>query len=252
MSKTICSTIRRQLDELTLSEPQSESISEHLSECSACRDFHEKQTKLREIVGSLGTVSAPPDFDFRLRSKLASGKSNGNYQLTSSFWLFGRRTAAVAAAVVMVVGASLLVRELQNRNTAIQTAQDNKQPSKTVPAVVDSGTSGNDQNSGGLRETARVTNDKQKERLPRRNVSTPLHNIRALDSEAQASSRAPLIRLPQQTSDQVFPIDASQQSLRVSLFDARGNPRTISLPTVTFGSQRVVPTATSFAPKGVW
>jgi hypothetical protein len=53
-------------------------------------------------------------------------------------------------------------------------------------------------------------------------------------------------------TEQVFPIDASQQSLRVSLFDKKGNPKTISLPTVSFGSQRVVPTAASYAPKGVW
>jgi hypothetical protein len=252
MSKTICSTIQRQLDEMMLDEPQSPGISRHLIECSECRDFHEKQTKLRQLVGSLGTVDAPSDFDFRLRSKLAGGKSNGSYQLSRSFWLFGRRMAAVAAAAVIVVGAVLLVRELQNRSTSIQTAEDHKPPSKTVPPVVDSVNSGNNQNSKGPEETARVTENKQKERVPRRNVSAPLRSIRALDSEALASSLAPLIRLPQQTSDQVFPIDASQQSLRVSLFDGRGNPRTISLPTVTFGSQRVVPTAASFAPKGVW
>jgi len=67
-----------------------------------------------------------------------------------------------------------------------------------------------------------------------------------------ASTQATVIRAPEILADTVIPVDASQQSLRVSLFDGRGNPRTISVPTVTFGSQRVVPQATSFAPKGVW
>jgi hypothetical protein len=250
MSKTICSTIRRQLDDMMLGEPQDPDISRHLTECSECRDFHDKQTKLRQIVGSLGTVNAPSDFDFRLRSRIASGRSNGSYQLSRSIWWFGQRTAAVAAALVMIVGAIFLVRELQNRSTPDQTAEDNKPPSRTAPAIVDSVNADTNQSSKGTEVTARVAGEKEKERVSRRNT-TPVRNIRTLESEAQASSLAPVIRLPQ-TSDQVFPIDASQQSLRVSLFDGRGNPRTISLPTVTFGSQRVVPTATSYAPKGVW
>src|SRR5215470_12879506 len=146
MRKTTCSTIRRQLDELMLGDAQSPDVSQHLRECNACRDFHEKQTKLRQIVGSLGTVSAPSDFDFRLRSKLATGKSNGSYQLTRSLWLFGKRTAIVAAAVLIIVGAVFLMRELQHQNTVIQTAEDNKPPSRTAP-VVDSTTAGPNQDS---------------------------------------------------------------------------------------------------------
>jgi hypothetical protein len=251
MSKTTCSIIQRQLDELMLVDPQSPDISQHLSECNACRDFHEKQTKLRQLVGSLGTVSAPSDFDFRLRSKLASGKANGSYQLTRSVWLFGKRTAVAAAAVLIIVGAVFLVRQLQNQNTLIQTAEDNRPPSRTVP-FVDATTPGTNQNSKATDLTAKAAGVKENGKVSRKNTFLPLRNIRTLDSRDEASSRAPLIRAPQQTLDQIFPVDASQQSLKVSLFDGRGNPRTISLPTVTFGSQRVVPTATSFAPKGVW
>ena len=104
MTKTICSTIRRQLDEMMLGEQQGPGISRHLSECSECRDLHEKQTNLRQLVGSLGTVNAPSDFDFRLRSRLTSDKSNGSLH---SFWLFGQRTAVVAAAMLIIVGAVL-------------------------------------------------------------------------------------------------------------------------------------------------
>jgi hypothetical protein len=249
MSKTTCSTIRRQLDELMLGDPQSPDVSQHLRECNACRDFHEKQTKLRQIVGSLGTVSAPSDFDFRLRSKLASGKSNGSYLLTGSLWLFGKRTAIVAAAVLIIIGAVFLMRELPNQNAVIQAVEDNRPPSRTAPVVVDSTTGGTNQDSKASDVTAKAG---EKEKVSRKIMSMAPRNIRTLDSKDEASSRAPVIRAPQQAVDQIFPVDASQQSLRVSLFDGRGNPRTISLPTVTFGSQRVVPTATSFAPKGVW
>ncbi len=50
----------------------------------------------------------------------------------------------------------------------------------------------------------------------------------------------------------VFPIDASLQSFRVSLDDGQGNARTISVPTIRFGSQRMLPKGNQFAPKGVW
>jgi hypothetical protein len=50
----------------------------------------------------------------------------------------------------------------------------------------------------------------------------------------------------------IFPVDASLQSLRVSIDDGHGNARTIFVPTISFGSQRAVATGNQFAPKGVW
>jgi hypothetical protein len=49
-----------------------------------------------------------------------------------------------------------------------------------------------------------------------------------------------------------FPIDASLQSFKVSMDDGRGNARTISVPTISFGSQRIVQGANQFAPKRDW
>jgi hypothetical protein len=50
-----------------------------------------------------------------------------------------------------------------------------------------------------------------------------------------------------------FPIDGSSiQSLKVSIDDGRGNARTISVPTISFGSQRIVKEANQFAPKRDW
>ncbi len=72
MRKNNCKLIRRELDELMLGEAWSSDATEHLRECASCREFHEQQTKLRQIVGSLGTVEAPADFDFRLRARLAN------------------------------------------------------------------------------------------------------------------------------------------------------------------------------------
>jgi hypothetical protein len=52
-----------------------------------------------------------------------------------------------------------------------------------------------------------------------------------------------------------FPIDASYQSLKVSVDDGRGSKRTISLPTVSFGSQRTLSQSNSplvASSRGAW
>ena len=77
MRNNNCEVIRRELDELMLDGTCSTSAVEHLKECSECREFNRTQTKLRRMVGSLGTVEAPPDFDFRLRARLANGSTSG-------------------------------------------------------------------------------------------------------------------------------------------------------------------------------
>jgi hypothetical protein len=55
------------------------------------------------------------------------------------------------------------------------------------------------------------------------------------------------------SNSEVFPIDASLDSFKVSLDDGRGNARTISLPTIRFGSKRILPGDTQYsATKRVW
>jgi hypothetical protein len=51
---------------------------------------------------------------------------------------------------------------------------------------------------------------------------------------------------------EAIPLDASLQSFKVSLDDGRGNARTISVPTISFGSQRMLQTGNQFVPKRDW
>src|SRR5215213_4374697 len=109
MRKNDCEVVRRELDELMPEEACSAAATEHLRECASCREFHGQQTKLRQIVGSLGTVEAPADFDFRLRARLA--QSNGS----SVYWPFARRGLAVAAMVIVFATGAIVVRNVMNR-----------------------------------------------------------------------------------------------------------------------------------------
>src|SRR5215510_12652871 len=107
-----CEVIRQELDELMLGETCSAAVLEHLRECGACREFNEKQTRLRQIVGSLGTVSAPPDFDFRLRARLAN---DANGTAAFHFWPAVKRGLAFAVVLLLFVVGALLVRNAFNR-----------------------------------------------------------------------------------------------------------------------------------------
>jgi len=132
MSKSICTTIQRELDEMALNEDCSVVSLEHLTQCDECRDYYQKQTKLREMVGSLGTVSAPPDFEIRLRSRLA--RDNASRAPFINLWSLRQQNAVVATVLVLLIGGAILVTQLIKRNSEPPRVAESAQA--TTPASV--------------------------------------------------------------------------------------------------------------------
>jgi hypothetical protein len=253
MSKSICTAIQQELDELTLGEDCSVTARQHLAQCDECRDFQKKQTKLRQIVGSLGTVSAPSDFEFRLRSRLARD-NDASRSYFFDFASLGQRSAVAAAAALLLIGGLLFVSHRMNRvsesSRVAETPQLPKNPPVATPSVDSHPAPATPDHNTRANEAVAQAAQNGDSRRTQSGTQRGKRNTVALDS---SSVQAPVVgsqRLG--TAEPVFPVDASQQSLKVSLLDGRGNQRTISVPTVTFGSQRVVPTTTSYAPRGVW
>jgi len=253
MTKSNCTTIRREVDELMLGEDCSAAVLQHLKECNECLEFEEKQTRLRQIVGSLGVVSAPTNFDSQLRSRLAeNGRANS---AVHTFWLLTQRTAAVAAATLLFFGAVLFVRYYATHKSSEVTAE--KQNTERVQPAVPS-------MSPQLKEAKEAESSKnpQVALVPLKSVDDGTKRVLPMKPRLKpvtvaydmSSNGAPVISSRNATNDSepIFPVDAAQQSLKVSLLDGRGNPHTISLPSVSFGSQRAVSNQNSFAPKGVW
>ncbi|HEX5966602.1 MAG TPA: hypothetical protein VFY51_11750 [Pyrinomonadaceae bacterium] len=246
MRDTKCETVRHELEELMLNDECSMSATRHLSECDDCREFHRKQTKLRRIVGSLGTVEAPADFDFRLRARLANDSSSAGFHLRNMQWSFATRGLAAAAFVLLFVGGVVYVSTITNQETRRnQVAEVKTEPPQPAPKPVE----------------PEVVADVTKrpvlsDQTPRRVVveghrgpAKARPSFATLDSAVER----PLVFSNSQLHSAIFPIDASQEPLRVSVDDGRGNARTISVPTITFGSQRVVPNSNQFVQKGtVW
>ena len=247
MTKNNCEFIRRELDELMLDETCNASVAEHLKECSACREFNQTQTKLRRMVGSLGTVAAPADFDFRLRARLASSSSNGVFH----YWRVVQRALAVAAVLIVLGFGVVVVRNLVNRpkeevakETAPAPQQPQPQPARSVePAqprqaehVIAQAPANNIERIRNERSSATGIKPKRISTIDSANTQAELIS----GSEAFSSD-----------ATTVFPIDASVQPLRLSLDDGRGNAKTISVPTIRFGQQRMLP-GNQLAQKGIW
>lgn len=245
MRNNNCKLIRRELDELRLGEAWSNAATGHLRECASCREFHEQQTKLRQIVGSLGTVEAPADFDFRLRARLAN---TGN-SAAGIYWAFAKRSLAVAAMVIVFAMGAIVVRNLMNQATPIDVAkhpevQPPVKPDPVPPVVKEPRTP--------EPVVAGITNDAPVAIKKNRPTQTE-YRKRPVSSIVFSSKGAEVMRVGEPAAvSAAFPIDASVQSFKVSLADGRGNARTISVPTVSFGSERIVPGGNPFAPKRDW
>lgn len=246
-----CEPVRRELEELMLSEDFSAATGAHLRTCTDCREFQRQQTKLRQIVGNLGTVNAPADFDFRLRARLVADAEAPSFR----FWTFTVKGLATAAVLVVFGVGAVVVWQREHEPQAPVVAV-------TPPPQVEQPNSGRREEPNHEVRTnapehfvspALADNATPPRRKPERQrvANTPKRTVSSLDFSSERATVISNTR-PAVNNATVIPIEASLQSVKVSLDDGRGNERTISFPTVSFGSQRVLTPANQFAPKGAW
>jgi hypothetical protein len=260
-----CKAIQREIDETGLDARLTVEANEHLSRCDKCRRFHDDRRTLRGLMAELETVGAPADFDFRLRARLAREKpSNGFHSLLLS----ARPIAAVALVVLIAVVAVVVKKRMSSAGnpasisrTAIKggsTPQDVRNtatPSEIVPSHKDSLVNNAASATGGGLKPAAVTG---------RNTGGP-RNTAAQRTRALAGSRprfstrdsavgaAPVITPDSNGNLVVVPVGA--QVIKVSIDNGSG-ARTVFLPPVSFGLQRLLAREASFNPvssaKGNW
>jgi hypothetical protein len=246
MRETKCETVRHELEELMLDDECSMYVTQHMRECGDCREFHQKQTKLRQIVGSLGMVEAPPDFDFRLRARLANESSNAGLHVRVMQWSFASKGFAAATMMLLFVGGVVYVRTIMNPSTQ-NVAEQRIAPPQQPPEPVENEPRYSSAPSAVISNyvSRPVTNERRRSLSKKPTLAT-------LD---RASSRPPSFS-DEHRHSAIFSIDASSspEPFKVSLDDGRGNARTISVPTITFGSNRFLENAKQTAQKGaiVW
>ena len=224
MTNRECRNTRREIDELELGHRPSVRAAAHMAACPACQNFQAERTSLRELVGSLEPVVAPPDFDMRLRARLAAEKYDKRRQ---PFFARVISTPALAAAALFVIVAGSVV--WISRRPSAPIALPNKPEiagnnvESKAPATI---------NQSGTEATA----------LPRdtvaMNPNKPVHRTRTPRggySEDSLSTGANSIR--QTDSDTAY---VPSRPVEFALQDERGKTRKISLPPVSFGAQNLV------------
>jgi len=263
-----CRNVRREIEDVPSDGLLSSSANDHMKNCLECRTFFEDRLKLREMLSSLGAVSAPDDFDFRLRARLANERRGGAQPFVMRN-VFGFRSAAFGT-ILLLIGAAFLFIRFSEPSVSSLSARDTKPSSAPIDQPVDKPAIEQPGNRGRLESATQVAVGPQtdqpgvgetnlnsvsvrNQRGGKRNGGlregvASVHDNPGLKTRDLSSTAATVLR-PRDAmavnGSSVFPIGASFQSLKVSLDDGRGSSRTISLPSISFGSQRVLAQGTS-------
>jgi hypothetical protein len=273
-----CKAVLREIEELGAEARPSVEADAHLRTCASCHAFAHERAALRQLVGSLERVSAPPDFDWRLRARLAGARDEREASGWSRFsFTPGVQAITLAASFALLVVAVVVYRQLKplpanGTQSAAITAVGIKESAGTKPADT-AAPSQNSEDLGKDGKPNRITESSLKERprprptksmkasgainestalasgpQPRRIFSNDFgsRNAEALTTQGlQDSSALPEIsvRMP------------SPKSAQLRLEDGQGMKRTLS--PINFGGQEFVarPEKARLVPaseKGIW
>ena len=71
MNGNQCRDVRQEIDQSELRQNLSANSEAHLAACAACKTFRNERGRLRELIGGLKPVTAPADFEMKLRARIA-------------------------------------------------------------------------------------------------------------------------------------------------------------------------------------
>lgn len=265
MRSANCKAVCREIEEADQGENLAASVMEHLKGCAQCQRFLDERRKLRQLVANLETVSAPADFDLRVRSRLARQKAVAGSGLMFSNFSFGVPSAALAT-LVLVIGGLLAFRtwNAPSSDITVKTETPPGSAPNVQPQPTDSGLKPNVETqvlttakSDASEAIRRNSTQKSRNRLGNAMAS---RNDRRLVTKEFSSTGAPVVKKEEAVasleSSSIFPIETSSQPLRLSLDYSGGVSRTISVPALSFGSEKVLSrdglSMVKNSPKGAW
>jgi hypothetical protein len=242
MTNKECRDTRREIDELEVGHRPSVAAAAHMAGCSACQKFQAERTSLRELVGSLEPVVAPPDFDMRLRARIAAEKYDKRQQPFFAR-LISTPALAAAALFVLVAGSVFWI----SRRTPAPVV-----PPRTPAVAVNNGTKSSTTVNQSDKQEVPPTIDEGSEVAS--NGSSKGHRMRtprAAETEDSLVRGAESIR--QTDLDTAY---VPNRPAEFALQNESGKTRRISVPPVSFGAQNLVSdtrTNVSYSPSSrVW
>ncbi|MDQ1589789.1 MAG: hypothetical protein QOG71_416 [Pyrinomonadaceae bacterium] len=260
-----CRNCKIEIEERDLRrESLSEAAEAHVSSCAACRVFGEERLALRRLVGGLEKISAPADFDFRMRARLASERDTHaprgarwfNFSPSAFTW-------PLVGCLALVISASLYYQQQQPGAHATLTAQTespsiamtNDSPQTSVaevsPSVVqttDSETRPGIEVASSKISTTSVVPERRRNASPRVAVRAGVERASVQVEESTstglmgATPRFAASGATRRSEGALIPVqlDAPEGQLKVLLRDTSGGARTISVDSVSFGSRDVM------------
>ena len=243
----------------------SDAVEAHVSACAACRRFAEERLALRRLVGGLERVSAPPDFDFRMRARLAAESRAAEPRAAWFRFSPAALSWPLAGCLALVASVSLYFQAQrpdapipalpveQSRTVATETTETTHSQQISVAEVTPQGEQGvNDKTRRGVdpassKISRAASSLRRAVQSPRLAGRTGIERVPVQIEESASLSlrgstpRFALSALPR-TEGALIPVqlDAPEGQLKVLLRDTSGAPRTISVDSVSFGSRDVV------------
>lgn len=272
MEAMSCKACRIEIEEAAGGEPLSAQARAHAETCLPCRAFLVERQSLRRLLGSLEPVTAPPDFDFRLRARLSAAGRENSRRIWRPGFAPGRSAVALAASLALVIGAFVIFKQINfNRTEAPPSTQavakmdaNGSQPERIVSSSSTPPASSPDEGraahhdghvQSGLTMAAKrrsVVDPLRGRKLngPRTETASGANDS---DSEIRSIDFGGLNPSPQLYPTGIYnpavdphpsiivPIRALAQPAKFSLLEAgRGAPPIFSLRNVTFGSEQLI------------
>lgn len=259
-----CQKCRNEIEERNLRrERLSDAAEAHVAGCASCRVFVEERLALSRLVGGLEKVSAPADFDFRIRARMAA---EAGANATRAGW-FNLSPAALswplAACFALVVSGALYFQQQQRPNAATATTPDQTRTvvvteTPAPQAFFDEVTSRSAPvRNVETRPASDTPSPKNSLAAARRHASpvraaglrTTVEATQIREGVEESSSGilpgVPVMHASNNTATGervLIPVQVSTQErpLKVLLRETGGGARTISVESVSFGSRDVI------------
>jgi hypothetical protein len=246
--------------EIEETDLQRESLSRaaeaHIAACAVCRVFGEERLALRRLVGGLEKVTAPADFDFRMRALMVAERG---VRAPRAKW-FNFSPAALswplAACLALVISATLYFQTRRPETPASpQVEQAHAAPVASPQTSVAEAARQSDQSGNNkIRPEVTVASSKISPAPERRRVAPQRVAVRAgvaresaqvgeSTSTSLTGSTPRVATLDAMRSESALipvPLGAPEGQLKVLLRDTSGGARTISVDSVSFGSRDVM------------
>ncbi|HEY9404684.1 MAG TPA: hypothetical protein VIQ24_18650 [Pyrinomonadaceae bacterium] len=258
-----CQKCKIEIEEMDLRrESLSRAADLHVAACESCRLFGEERLALRRLVGRLEKVSAPVDFDFRMRALVAAERG---VRAPRAKW-FNLSPAALswplAGCLALVISASLYFQPRRPETPASPTAATQAEQSRAAAATVASpqasiaevATQGSQVVNNKTRPGVTVASSKispaperRRAALARLAVAKDMERKSVQVEESTSTSltgSTPRVATSGASRSESalipVPLDAPEGQLKVLLRDTSGAARTISVDSVSFGSRDVM------------